>query len=73
MIDVTNVNNINVGDEVTIFTDKLLTAEDVAKWSGSISYEVLCLISKRVPRIYKRNGNVVKELDFSESGRSVRN
>ncbi len=58
MIDVTNVNNIS--DEVTIFGDDKITCDDVAKWMDSINYEVLCLISKRVPRLYKEKGREKK-------------
>jgi len=64
MIDVTNVNNINVGDEVILFSDKEILADDVAKWMGTINYEVVCLVSKRIPRIYFENGEAVKELNF---------
>lgn len=52
MIDVTNVNNINAGDEVTLFAAEKITADDIAKWSDTINYEVLCLVSKRIPRVY---------------------
>ena len=36
------------------------TAEDIADLLGNISYEVVCMISKRVPRVYMKDGNVVK-------------
>ncbi len=52
MIDVTNVNNINAGDEVTLFGADSVTADDIAAWANTINYEVVCLISKRVPRVY---------------------
>ena len=52
MIDVSNVHNINIGDEVTIFSDNEITADDLARISNTINYEVVCMISKRVPRIY---------------------
>ena len=32
--------------------DQGITATDVANWAGTISFEVLCGISKRVPREY---------------------
>ncbi|MBP3359468.1 MAG: alanine racemase [Clostridia bacterium] len=64
MIDVTNVHNINVGDEVILFSDKEILADDVARWMGSINYEVVCLVSKRIPRIYIKNGEAVRELNF---------
>lgn len=64
MIDVTNVNNINIGDEVIIFGDGLITADDIAEWMNTINYEVLCLVSKRIPRIYKENGRELIELNY---------
>ena len=67
MIDVTNVNNISVGDEVIVFSDKEILADDVAKWTNTINYEVICLVSKRIPRIYIKNGEAVKELNFLEN------
>ncbi len=62
MIDVTNVHNINIGDEVTIFSDKEITADSLAKISGTINYEVVCMISKRIPRVYMKNGRRVKNV-----------
>ena len=35
------------------------TAEDVARRAGTISYEIVCGISKRVPRTYHRDGEAV--------------
>lgn len=40
------------GDSVTIFGEAPLTADDFAAAAGTISYEVLCAVSARVPRIY---------------------
>ena len=67
MIDVTNVNNITVGDEVIVFSDKEILADDVAKWTGTINYEVVCLVSKRIPRVYIKNGEAVGKLNYLES------
>ncbi|HEY5561885.1 MAG TPA: alanine racemase [Clostridiaceae bacterium] len=64
MIDVTNIPDLKVGDEVIIIgTEGALhfTAEDMADSLGTISYEVICGISKRVPRVYIENG-VVKSI-----------
>ena len=66
MIDVTNVNNIEIGDEVTVFGNGKITADDMAKWLGSISYEVLCLVARRVPRIYTEGGRIIKKVDYLE-------
>jgi len=55
LIDVTNVPEVAVGDAVTLIgTDGAhsVTAEDLAKIAGTISYEVTCGISNRVPRLF---------------------
>jgi alanine racemase len=55
MVDVTDVADVALGDRVTLIgrdgADEI-TADAVAAWAGTISYEILCGISKRVPRIY---------------------
>ena len=56
MIDVTKVNNINVGDEVTLFGTTGVSVDCIAELLDTINYEVTCGISKRVPRIYIENG-----------------
>lgn len=56
MIDVTDVNNINIGDEVTLFGDSVVTADSIAEKMGTINYEVACMVGKRIPRVYIRNG-----------------
>ena len=52
MIDVTNINNLKIGDIVYIFDNDLITIDDIANLCNTINYEVLCTISDRVPRIY---------------------
>ena len=49
--DVTGMD-VKRGDEVTVFGDCPITADTLAAAAGTISYEVTCDISKRVPRIY---------------------
>ena len=54
-IDVTNVPGVQVGDVATVIGDDQgdrITAEEVAEWSGTISYEVLTSIGARVERRY---------------------
>lgn len=64
MIDVTNVHNINTGDEVVVFGADTVTADTLASWLGTINYEVVCMISKRIPRIYLQNGRTVNTLNY---------
>ena len=52
MVDVTDVNGARVGDEAVLFGSPTLTADEAAGWLGTINYEVVCMISPRVPRVY---------------------
>lgn len=52
MVDVTDLGKVEVGDEVVLFGEGGRTAEEVAEWLDTISYEVICMIGKRVPRQY---------------------
>ena len=55
LVDVTDIPGVSVGDEVTLIGRSdgcSITAAEVAQAIGSIPYEVLCSIGKRVPRIY---------------------
>jgi alanine racemase len=55
MIDVTGIDGVKIGDEVIIIGtegNKSITAEQIAEYAETISYEILCGISPRVPREY---------------------
>lgn len=55
LVDVTDIPNVSVGDEVTLIgrsDGATITAAELARDLGTIPYEVLCSIGKRVPRIY---------------------
>ena len=55
LIDVTDVPGVALDDQVTLLGrdgDLSITAEEVAETAGTISYEITCGISGRVPRIY---------------------
>ena len=52
MVDVTNIENIKIGDEVILWDNENITVEEVAKECDTINYEILCNISKRIPRKY---------------------
>lgn len=57
MVDVTDIPGVEVGDEVVVYGrqgEEVISVEEVAEDLGTISYELLSLISKRVPRIYTR-------------------
>ena len=50
MVDVTDVEDVALGDEVIIWDNENITVEDLAARCDTINYEILCSISDRVPR-----------------------
>lgn len=52
MVDVTAIPGVKPDDEVLLFGGKDLPVEEVAEKLGTINYEVVCMVSKRVPRYY---------------------
>ena len=56
--DVTDVDGVAVGDVATLIGadgDERITAEEVGRWSGTISYEVLTSLGPRVERVYRNS------------------
>jgi alanine racemase len=51
ILDVTDVPGVELGDEVVLFGGGGIAVEDVAEATGTISYEITCGISARVPRV----------------------
>ena len=52
MVDVTDIDNVEVGDEVTIWDNENITLEQLAEKCGTINYELLCTIGARIPRLF---------------------
>lgn len=55
MLDLSDHPLVQVGDEVVLIGsqgDEVITADDVAGWAGTLSYEIMCRVSPRVPRVY---------------------
>ena len=60
IIDVSGIEDVKIGDEVIVFSaTESPTADDLAKFADTINYEVICAVSKRVPRYYHKNGQIV--------------
>jgi alanine racemase len=56
MADVSDVDGVRVGDEVLVFgrrDEDCLPAEEMAQALGTINYEIVTGVSRRVPRIYR--------------------
>ena len=58
MIDLSELPNVGVGDEVEIFGPDN-PVETLAQLAGTIPYELTCAVSKRVPRVYFKNGREI--------------
>lgn len=57
-LDVTGVEGAQLGDEVILIGEDnglQIRAEDLARATNTISYEITCGINRRVPRLYKSN------------------
>ncbi len=55
VVDVSDIFNVKMGDDVIIMGksgNEKITAEEIAEMANTINYEIVCGISKRVPRIY---------------------
>lgn len=67
MVDVTEINNVQIGDSVTLIgrdENKIITIEDLGELSGRFNYELACDLGKRIPRIYIRNQKQKYKKDY---------
>lgn len=56
MVDVTHIPDVQLCDEVVLLgsqQNQAIWADEMAGWLGTISYEILTDLSKRVPRVYE--------------------
>lgn len=63
LVDVTDIPDVKLGDEVTVYSDETeggCSVTEAAKRIGTINYELLCAVGTRVPRIYIENGEAVE-------------
>ena len=52
MADVSHIDSVQEGQEILLFGGRDLPADEIARHLGTINYEVVCMVGKRVPRIY---------------------
>lgn len=68
MVDVTDLKHeVHVGDEVVIFgsqNESCISVDEVAADIGTIGYEVVCIIGKRIPRVYLKGGRICSVLNY---------
>lgn len=67
MIDVTDVENPKIGDEVVLFgtgNEGYPKVEEIAALLGTINYELICMMGRRIPRVYLRGDQIVTINDY---------
>lgn len=67
MVDITDIPQAENGDEVTVIGSdgrETVSMEEIASYMGTINYETTCLIGKRVPRIFFKDGKQVGQLNY---------
>ncbi len=67
MLDVTDIDNVEENSVVTVFgpsNGTNISVDELATISNTINYEILCLVSKRVPRIYWKHEQQISQLNY---------
>ena len=67
MVDVTCIEGVKQGDEVTLMGkegEEFISCEELSGLAGSFNYEFVCNISKRVPRVYYKDGEIVDVVTY---------
>lgn len=67
MVDVSHIDGVQVRDDVILIGrdgDKEVTVEEVAEPANSFNYELVCNISRRVPRTYIRDGKELGQVNY---------
>ena len=67
MVDVTDIPDVKIGDEVTLIGrdgDEVITMEEVGSLSGRFNYEFVCVLGKRIPRVFYRDGKRIASQEY---------
>ena len=67
MVDITDIPEAQEGDDVELFGENI-SADEVAARLGTINYEVVCMVNKRVPRVYRFLGDERVENEILNDG-----
>jgi len=68
MVDLTDIEDVKEGDEVIIYgdgTNDALDVQAISELADTNKNEIMCRITRRTPRVYIKDGKVVKVLDYS--------
>jgi len=71
LVDLTSLPDATIGDEVTIYGDGLdaeMTPDEVAARIGTINYEILTMLDRRLPRVYTQSGKTISVKNYLVRG-----
>lgn len=67
MVDVSSIDNVKIGDIVTLIGKdhaEEITFDEVALLADTISYEIMCILGRRVPRVYIQNNQIIDAVEY---------
>lgn len=66
MVDLTGIDQASMDSEVILFDyeDGSITMEDLANKLGTVNYEIMCMMGRRLPRVYIENGRPSHIVDY---------
>ena len=74
MVDVTDIPDVKLDDKVVLIGgsgEEEITVDEMAEMTGTINYEIICGLSRRIPRVYYRNGKKVGEVHYLLDNQAV--
>ena len=69
MVDITGIDNANIGDEVVLFgydNESYPRVEELASLLGTINYEFICMMGRRIPRVFIKDNEIIEIKDYLE-------
>ncbi len=67
MVDITDLKDVNLYDEVTLIGkdgEEHIAVEELGDISGRFNYEFVCDLTKRIPRVYYKDGKIIETKDY---------
>lgn len=69
MVDITDIEGVTLDSEVTLVGvdgKECISVEEISALAGSFNYEFVCMVGKRIPRVYYAGGKKVGTYDFDD-------
>ncbi len=66
MVDATDIDDVKIGDEVVVFgnAENAMSLPEMADIMGTIHYEIMCMLSRRIPRVIIEDGKVSDIINY---------